>query len=92
MALCNTDTLLAQAACFSCQPTGILQILELQLLCEIANIPAADVCQQVFSGNGDPTGVVVPTCSTALYLQQDSVPANLVWTWLNGGPWVAPIT
>ena len=37
MALCNVNTLMADAACFACQSSGVLQILELQLLCEILN-------------------------------------------------------
>jgi len=37
--------------------------------------------QQVFSGNGSPEGVVTPTGDEAFYVQKDSVPAGLIWSW-----------
>ncbi len=47
--------------------------------------------KEIYSGNGDPTGIVIPIMTDALYRQLDSVPAGLVWTWRNGA-WTAPIT
>lgn len=46
--------------------------------------------KEIFSGNGDPTGVVLPLVTDALYRQLDSVPVGLIWTWQGAGPWVAP--
>lgn len=48
--------------------------------------------KELFSGDGDPTGVVVPLVTDALYRQLDSTPAGLVWTWKDAGPWTAPVT
>ena len=46
--------------------------------------------KEIFSGNGDPTGVVVPLVTDAIYRQLDSVPAGQIWTWQGAGPWTAP--
>ena len=37
MATCNYQTLLNNAACFANLPPGMMEIIELQLLCEILN-------------------------------------------------------
>ncbi len=92
MATCSTSELFAQAACFSCLPDGQLQILELQLLCEISSTLSGGggggsgtvFCQSWFTGNGDPTGVITPACPVAAYVQQDSVPIGVIWSWWNG--------
>ena len=84
MALCNVQTLLDDAACFACLSPGVQQILELQLLCEILQVVNVPSCTQVFSGNGDPTGVVFPTCDTAFYIQKDSDPQGIIWPYYNG--------
>lgn len=92
MATCSTAELFAQAACFSCLPDGQLQILELQLLCEISSTLSGGggggggtvFCQSNFAGNGDPTGVVFPACDVAFYTQKDSVPAGVIWNWYDG--------
>ncbi len=47
--------------------------------------------KEIYRGNGDPTGIVIPLMTDALYRQLDSVPAGLVWTW-DGTSWTAPIT
>jgi hypothetical protein len=38
----------------------------------------------LFSGNGSPVGVIFPTTDTALYLQKDSTPAGLIWSYFSG--------
>jgi hypothetical protein len=48
--------------------------------------------KEIFHGNGDPTGVVIPGGIDAIYRQLDSVPAGLIWTWADAGPWIAPTT
>ncbi len=93
MATCSTSDLLADAACFTCLSTGVLQVLELQLLCEISStLTGGGVGKEIFSGNGSPQGVVVPTVTDALYRQLDSLPVGLIWTWQGTGPWIAPET
>lgn len=47
MAICDVQTLLANAACFDCLSPGLKRVIELQLLCEILN-----------SGGGGGTGTV----------------------------------
>lgn len=92
MAQCNVDALIADAACFACQPLGIQQLLELQLLCEILNSAGGGGLngKEIFSGNGDPNGVITPGVTDAIYRQLDSLPAGLIWTWQGAGPWIAP--
>lgn len=84
---------MTEAKCFSCLTPGMWQAIELALLCDliekINNI--GEATKEIFSGNGDPTGVVVPQVTDAIYRQLDSVPAGLVWTWKDSGPWSAPI-
>ena len=38
----------------------------------------------VFAGNGDPTGVVVPTTAGAIYVQIDSDPPGIIWEFYSG--------
>lgn len=86
MATCNVQALMDQAACFACLPAGIQQAIELQLLCEILNSAGGGGLngKEIFSGNGDPTGVVFPAVSDALYYQKDSVPPGVIWEYHDG--------
>ena len=43
--------------------------------------------KEIYSGNGDPNGVITPIMSDAQYFQKDSVPPNQVWIW-QGGVWI----
>lgn len=36
---------------------------------------------QVFSGNGSPVGVVAPMATAAFYIQKDSEPPGILWSW-----------
>jgi len=91
-AQCDVQTLLDDAACFTCLSPGVLQILEVALLCQIFNSAGGGGLsgKEIFSGNGSPVGVVTPSVDDALFRQLDSVPAGLIWTWKAPGPWIAP--
>lgn len=43
--------------------------------------------KEIFSGNGDPNGIITPIVADAEYFQKDSVPPNQVWIW-QGGVWI----
>jgi len=89
MATCDVQTLLDDAACFTCLSPGVLQILEVALLCQIFNSAGGGGLsgKEIFSGNGDPNGVITPTVADGLYYQRDSVPPNQVWIWQDGA-WI----
>lgn len=72
MATCNTSSLLTSAKCFSCLSKKELQAVIAQLLCNISGGGAASPLTQVFSGHGDPTGVVTPTATAAIYFDEDT--------------------
>lgn len=80
------QTLLSDAKCvIQCIPEGaqmgVLNSLASQLLGSgISGVTG------VYSGNGDPNGVVTPAGGAALYIQKDSVPAGQVWWW-DGAAW-----
>ncbi len=82
---CTPSSLMTSAVCqLQCIPAGMQMPVLISLACQILNLPAPESCSQVFSGNGDPTGVIVPTCDTAFYTQKDSVPAGVIWNWYDG--------
>ncbi len=82
---CTPASLMTSAVCqLQCIPAGMQMPVLISLACQILNLPAPESCSQWFSGNGDPTGVITPTCDTAAYVQKDSNPIGQVWTWWNG--------
>ncbi len=92
MAQCDVQSLMTEAKCFTCLSPGMWQALELALLCDliekINNI--GTVTKEIFSGNGDPNGVITPQVTDAIYRQLDSLPVGMIWTWQGAGPWIAP--
>lgn len=43
--------------------------------------------QTTFTGNGSPVGVIFPQVAVAFYVQQDSDPTGILWSWYNNS-WV----
>jgi len=72
MAACTPSTLLDSAKCFSCLSKKELQAVIAQLLCNISSGTSSSPLTQVFSGSGDPTGVVTPTATAAIYFDVDT--------------------
>jgi len=81
MAVCNTSTLLDSAKCFQCLSKKELQAVIAQLLCNISGGGAESPLTQVFSGVGDPTGVVTPTATAAIYFDTSD---GTQWNWFSG--------
>lgn len=83
MATCNVNDLLADAACFSCLSPGILQIIELQLLCEISSIVSSGDLQEVFPGHygggAGPGPAFVPGSNHAIGPDLDA--PFPIWVW-----------
>ncbi len=89
---CDSADLLEGARCISeCIPEGMQEAVLIYLACQLVNNGGGGSGdKEIFHGTGDPTGVVVPTGTDAIYRQTDSIPAGLIWTWEDSGPWVAP--
>jgi hypothetical protein len=87
----DPQSLLTQANCFECYAGNsfMLELFELALLSQIASGTGGGGGSGgggVTAGNGAPTST--PTSSGALYIQQDSVPAGLIWEWYGSpGSW-----
>lgn len=87
---CDPETLIQNALCLeACLPVGMQMPVLINLACQILNGGGA-LGKEIFSGNGDPNGVITPNVTDALYRQMDSVPIGLIWTWRGSGPWIAP--
>lgn len=89
---CDAAELIDGAACIdNCIPDGMKNAALIYLACQIANGGAGGIVgKQIFSGNGDPNGVITPTVTDAFYRQLDSDPVGLLWTWQGSGPWIGP--
>jgi len=86
---CDVNVLLAQANCFSCLSPGLWQVLELQLLCDIA---------AQGGGGGGGTGAVLfghygnaappnpPANPTSAAIAYDLDPNFQTWKW-DGTQW-----
>ncbi len=84
---CTPASLMTSAACqLQCIPAGMQMPVLISLVCQILNGGGGGgvFCQSNFVGNGDPTGVVFPSCDVAFYTQRDSVPAGVIWNWYDG--------
>lgn len=84
MANCDVQALISRTSCFVCLPSGVLDIIEAELLCEIlavgtggGGVPGAT--GGVFSGSGSPEGVV-------------TAPVGSIYTDITGGVIVAQYT
>jgi hypothetical protein len=90
MASCDTQTLLDRAQCFSCLQTTQIDILKLQLLCDIsASIGGSTGGGGMTCGAADP--VNPPTDPTACSLYANTT-NNSLWYWNNAtAAWVALI-
>ena len=85
---CDSQTLINDARCLDqCIPDSEKMAVLINLACQIVQ-GSGD--KEIFSGNGDPTGVITPVATDAIYRQLDSLPAGLIWTWVSPGPWIAP--
>jgi hypothetical protein len=83
---CQIDEILADACenGFSCLPSlREYDIVIAQLLCDLKDSLAGGISgvSGVYSGHGDPTGVVVPSGSAAVYFDEDS---GTQWNYYDG--------
>lgn len=86
MATCSPQDLISRASCFVCLPSGVLDIIEVQLLCEIlaagTGVPGAT--GGLFVGVGSPEGVVTAPPGS-IYTQLTAGGAFVAqWTKLTG--------
>ena len=83
---CDPADLMESAKCIYCNiPPGMQMPVLISLSCQIlTGGGTGGGCGSTFSGDGDPTGVVFPDCDTAFYVQKDSVPTGIIWSWYDG--------
>jgi hypothetical protein len=88
MATCDTQALISRASCFVCLPSGVLDIIEAQLLCDILAAGTGgggggDVSANFQSGNyagGAPTFT-----PTGTFGMGEDTSNGAVWLW--NGAW-----
>jgi hypothetical protein len=80
----DPQTLLAQAKCYTCLGITLAEALQLALLAQIASSGGTVVTGgNVISGHGSPIGVLFPTTTVAIYLDEDT---GAQYNWY-GGAW-----
>ena len=67
MAECSATELMEEGKCFQCLSQKELQMVIAQLLCNLSDSTETNPLNKVFSGVGNPTGVVTPTALEAIY-------------------------